>query len=80
MVSEILDNVDLVLGDKTFVELEGERSMRELRFMFLNRSLPIFPMHNEMINLKERRHVKIKAPFLCEISGLGKIKNEINHK
>ena len=36
MVSEIHDNVDLVLRVKDFVELEGEISMRELTFKFLN--------------------------------------------
>ena len=34
MVSEIHDNVNLVLGVKTFMELDGEISMRELTFKF----------------------------------------------
>ena len=42
MVSEIHDNVNLVLGVKNFVELEGEISIRELTFKFLNRAVPIF--------------------------------------
>ena len=53
MISEIDDNVDLVLGVKTFVSLEGEISMRDLAFKFLNRVVPIFPVHKEMINPKK---------------------------
>ena len=40
MVSEIHNNVDLVLGIKTFLELEGEISMRGLILKFLNRANP----------------------------------------
>ena len=39
MVSEMHDNVDLVLGVKNFVESEGEISMREPTFKFLNRAV-----------------------------------------
>ena len=42
MVSETHDNVDLVLGVKNCVELEGEISMRELTFKFLIKEVPIF--------------------------------------
>ena len=34
MVSKIYDNVDLVLGVKFLVELEGKTSMRELILSF----------------------------------------------
>ena len=71
MVSEIHDNVDLVLGVKNFVKL-GEISMRELNFKFLNRVVPIFPVKKEVIKPKGRRPVKV--PFLNQISGLGIIK------
>ena len=37
MVSEIYDNVDVVLGVKTFVELEAEICMREPKFKSLNK-------------------------------------------
>ena len=74
MASEIHDNVDLVLGVKNFVELEGEISMRELTFKFLNSVIPIFPVHKEMIKYKERKYVNIEALFCDEVSGLGRIK------
>ena len=43
LVSEIHDNVDLVLGIKNVFELEGIFNSWECCFNFLNRSLPIFP-------------------------------------
>ena len=43
LVSEIHENVDLVLGIKNMLELEGIFNLRECCFSFLNQSLPIFP-------------------------------------
>ena len=74
MVSEIHDNGDLVLRFKNFVELEGEISMKELTFKFLNRAASIFPVYNELIKPKERKHVKVEDSFLDEIFSLGIIK------
>ena len=71
MVSKIHDNVDSVLWVKRFVELEGGISMQDLTSKFLNSGVPIFPVHKEMIRPKESRYVKVEAPFLDEISGLG---------
>ena len=42
LVSEIHDNVDLVLGIKNVFKLEGIFNSGECCFKFLNRSLPIF--------------------------------------
>ena len=47
LVSEIHDKVDLVLGVKTFVELEAEISMRDLPFKFLKRAVPILLVHKK---------------------------------
>ena len=41
LVSEIHENVDLVLGIKNVFELEGVINSRDCRFKFLNRSVPI---------------------------------------
>ena len=30
------------------MELEGEMSMKELSFKYLNRAVPIFPVHKEV--------------------------------
>ena len=72
-VSEIHENVDLILGIKNVFELEGVINSRDCRFEFLNRSLPIYP---EEIILKpdEQKSVKVRAPFIDEISGLAIIK------
>ena len=43
LVSEIHENVDLVLGIKNVFELEGIINSRDCRFEFLNRSVPIYP-------------------------------------
>ena len=49
-VSEIHDNVDVVLGDRNLIKLEGKMSMRDLTFKFLNGAVPFFPVHKEIIN------------------------------
>ena len=73
MVSEIHENVDLVLGIKNVFKLEGVINSRDCQFEFLNRSVPIYP---EEIILKpdEQKLVKVRAPFIDEISGLAIIK------
>ena len=40
----------------------------------MNRSLPIFPKECIMLNPKEHKLIKVKAPFIDEISGLAIIK------
>ena len=42
LVSEIFDNVDMVLGIKNLFEIEGVIDTRESSFRFLSRSIPIF--------------------------------------
>ena len=43
LVSEIHENVDLLLGIKNISELEGVGDLHESCFSFLNRSIPFFP-------------------------------------
>ena len=45
LVSEIHDNVDLVMGMKNIFELEGVIDSRESCFSFLSRSIPFFPVN-----------------------------------
>ena len=68
-VSEIHDNVDLVLGMKNAYELEGIVDMRDSSFRFLNRSIPFFSKEQMIVKPKEKKFVKIEAPFIDEISG-----------
>ena len=71
LVSEIHDNVDLVLGMKNAYELEGIIDMSDSSFRFLNRSIPFFSKEQAVVKPKEKKFIKIEAPFVDEISGLG---------
>ena len=74
LVSEIHENVDLVLGMKNVFELEGVIDTRDSSFKFLNRSLPFYSKDQVVVKLKERKFIKIEAPFVDEISGLAIVK------
>ena len=53
LVSEIHENVDIVLRIKNVFKLEGVINSQECCFSFLNRSAPIFP--KEKINIETKR-------------------------
>ena len=53
LVSEINDNVDLVLGMKNVFELEGVIDMWGSSFKFLNRSLLFFSKEQVVVKPKE---------------------------
>ena len=72
LVSEIHENVDLVLGIKNV--LEGVLNSQECCFSFLNRSVPIFPTEKILLIPREQKLIKAEAPFLDEISGLAIVK------
>ena len=74
LVSEVHENVDLVLGIKNVFELEGVINSRDCRFEFLNRSVPIYPEKELILKPDEQKLVKVRAPFVDEISGLAIIK------
>ena len=74
LVSEIHKNVDLVLVIKNVFELEGVINSRDCRFKFLNRSVPIYPEKELILKLDEQKLVKVRAPFVDDISGLAIIK------
>ena len=64
LLSEIHDNVDLVLGMKNVFELEGVIDMWDSSFKFLNRSTPFFSKEQVILNLKEKKLIKIEVPFI----------------
>ena len=74
LVYEIHENVDLVLGIKNVFELEGVISSGDCCFKFLNRSVPIYPKKEVILKPNEQKLVKVKAPFVDEISWLAIIK------
>ena len=73
-MSEIFDNVDMVLGIKNLFELEGVIDSRESCVRFLSRSIPTFPREQVIVKLGEKKLILIEAPFVEEISGMAIIK------
>ena len=74
LVSEIFDNVDMVLGIKNLFELEGVIDSRESSFRFLSRLIPIFPREQVIVKPGEKKLIPIEAPFIEEISGMTIVK------
>ena len=69
LVSEIQQNMDIILGVKNMFEIEGEASCRTSQFKFLNRSLPIFPLSTHRIKVGAKAYVKANVPFIEKLSG-----------
>ena len=74
LLSEIHENVDLVLDIKNIFELEGVINSKDCRFEFLNRPVPIYLEKEVILKTDEQKLVKVKAPFVDKISGLAVIK------
>ena len=55
-------------------ELEGVINLRDCCFIFLNRSVPIFPEKEVILKPNEQKLIKVKAPFVDEISDMAIIK------
>ena len=74
LVSEIFDNVDMVLGIKNIFELEGVIDSHESCFRFLSRSIPIFPREQIVVKPGEKKLIPIEMPLVEEISGMAIVK------
>ena len=74
LVSEIFDNVDMVLGIKNLFELDSVIDSRGSSFRFLSRLIPIFPREQVVVKLGEKKLIPIEAPFIEEISGMAIVK------
>ena len=74
LVSEIHDNVDLVMGMKNIFELEGVIDSRESCFSFLSRSIPFFPVTKVEVAPASQKMVMVEAPFIEELSGMAMVK------
>ena len=70
LVSEIHENVDLVLGIKNLFELEGVIDSQDSCLSFLNTSIPFFPRENVEVKPKEQKLIVLEVPFVEEISGM----------
>ena len=74
LVSEIHDNVDLVMGMKNIFELEGVIDSRESCFSFLSRSIPFFSVMTVEVASASQKMVMVEAPFIEELSGMAMVK------
>ena len=63
LVSEIHDNVDLVLEIKNIFELEAIFNLQECCFNFLNRLLPLFPKGKVIIKPGRTKDNKSRGTF-----------------
>ena len=64
LVSEIHDNVDLVMGMKNIFELEGVIDSRESCFSFLSRSIPFIPVTTVETAPASQKMVMVDNPLL----------------
>ena len=74
LVSEIFDNVDMVLRIKNIFELEGVIDSCKSCFRFLNRSISIFPREQVVVKPGKKKLIPIETPFVEEISGMAIVK------
>ena len=63
LVSKIHKTIDIVLGIKNVLELEGIINSWECCFSFLNRSIPIFLKVETVLKPKEKKLIKWKHHF-----------------
>ena len=70
LVSEINENVDLLLGINNLFELEGVIDSQNSCFSFLNRYIPFFPKEKVEVKPKEQKLVVLEASFEEEITGM----------
>ena len=67
LVSEIQQNMDIILGIKNMFEIKGEISCRTSQFKFLNRSLPIFTLSTHRIKVGAKAYVKAKGHAIAKL-------------
>ena len=70
LVSEIHENLDLVLGIRNVFELEGIINSSESCFILLKRSIQFCPKVQIILRPKEQQFIKVEALFVHKISGL----------
>ena len=70
LVSEIHEDVDLVVGIKNLLELEDIIDLRDSCVKFFNRSIPFFPRDKVTIQSREQKVLTLEASFVERISGM----------
>ena len=74
LVSEIHENLDLVLGIKNVSQPEGVIDSHVSCLSSLNRSIPFFPKEKTEIPPKVQKMVVVGAPFVEELSVMAIVK------
>ena len=74
LVSQIHENVDLVLEIKNLFQLGGVMNSWESSFSLLARLIPFSPKGQVILKPREQWFIKIEAPFIDKISGLAIVK------
>ena len=70
LVSEIHENVNLVLGIKNLFRLEGVIDSQDSCVNFLNQSFPFLPREKVSVKPKEQKILTLESPFIEEILGM----------
>ena len=70
LVSDIHENVDLVIGIKDLFELEGVIDSWDSCVNFLNMSITFFPKEKVSVKPKEQRILTLETPFVEVIAGM----------
>ena len=73
-MSEIHENVDMVLGIKNIYEIEEVVDSWDSCLSFLNRSMPFFSREKVEVKPKEQKQIVVEVSFVEEISGMAIIK------
>ena len=68
IVAALHESIDLVIGMKNMVELEGILKTRTSSFDFLSCSIPIYPQNDLKVKPGGKAYIKIVAPFQKQIN------------
>ena len=68
IVAALHESIDVVIGMKNMVELEGILNTRTSSFDFLSRSIPIHPLNDLKVKPGGKAYIKIVAPFQKQIN------------
>ena len=68
IVAALHESIDVVIGMKNMVELEGILNTRTSSFDFLSRSIPIYPLNDLKVKPGGKAFIKIVAPFQKQIN------------
>ena len=68
IVAALHESIDLVIGMKNMVELEGILNTRTSSFDFLSHSIPIYPQNDLKVKPGAKAYIKIVVPFQRQIN------------